>query len=116
MKDEHIIVGYSALIKPTPQQLYFKIFCTLHNYTKNDFELLVRYAQAHPNMISANESLGSVDFEISVLVSTTKALYAIIADLKQRFSFITNTSFFEYIKVFQCDYLPKELVSEINAF
>jgi Lrp/AsnC family transcriptional regulator, leucine-responsive regulatory protein len=112
MIEEEVIIGFTPFYDMSKLgMIYFKVHFKLKNYSVKEFNLLLKYAQHHPNIVHTVESVGGADYEIEVQVKDNKELYEIIEDIKVKFSeIIFDYYFMEYTKEHTLDYLPRELV------
>jgi len=111
-----IILGYTTFLDTKLlDKFYFKINFILKNHSSQDFKRLLDFSLYHPNIVYVVEAVGGSDLELEVHVNDNTALYALINEIKNKFSeIIVDYNFMEYTKEYKFSYLPNKKIELEN--
>ncbi|MEA3329633.1 MAG: Lrp/AsnC family transcriptional regulator [Nanoarchaeota archaeon] len=88
LETQEIIQGYKILTDFTKMEYkFYKIFFSLKNTNKDNFNKLMQYFKNHPNIIWATKIIGSYDISIEMEVKDVQMFRSILDEIKEKFSY-----------------------------
>lgn len=85
---------------------YYKVDIELNDFI--NYQDIVDYLYAHPNVIYLDETIGGSDIEFDIEVKNKKQLTSLLDELKEKFSGIRKTSYFTARKYYKLLYIPED--------
>ena len=111
LEKKQIILGYRALIDISKiGYAYYKVDLEIEDISK--LPKLQQWARQHPNIVYEDRTVGGSDFEFDAELPSHEAFYALIDEIKEKFSGILRSyRYYRARKIYKYLYFPNSVPS-----